>query len=324
MATHDSYAAMYREIFDCSQSAARADVSLHKLLLFCEWLHSSKMIEVAGLVQLIKLQAGYPHHGDDPMAFILALNKSFYIDEQYAIGFSRIIGERSYNDLLNQVGHEVISIPFGLAPSLTMFLDTCRRCKMCKLIRSFCLMCGLFHDALDSLALLRKDIHSHNDSSLAESPSKSRKLLHCASDIFHSVINPETAAGQIPIDVGSQNLDEVARQHPCANAGQPRIITLKQLREIRERKKLKTLVSCSSSQQYRGSHVRAEDYAAAALRGIQRLVLFCQPNAKHSRKHRNTGDMLFLMRNLATNCTDIHRKLARKMYLKVQYASCTV
>lgn len=317
MAALESYTSAYHEIFDCSHAAARGDASLHKLLLLCEWLFSSKMIEISGLVQCMK--SAYPHNGDNPKAFISYLNKIFYCDDQYAIGFSRIIGERSYSDLLNQVGHEVVSIPFGLAPSLSMFVDTCRRCSMCKLIRSFCLRCGLFHDPLDSLGLRATavTVHTDNDTEAqqVESPSKSRKLFHCDSGISHCALNRDIAAGQ---SVSPNHLDTAGPQHPHANGGQPRIITLKQLREIRDRKKLKNLESFPSSQQQcRGGHARAEDYAAAALRGIQRLVLFCQPKAKQSRSHRNTGDMLFLMRNLATNCTDLHRKLARKMYLKV-------
>lgn len=190
MATLESYTAAYHEIFDCSHAAAREDASLHKLLLLCEWLFSSKMIEISGLVQ--RMKAGYPNNCDDPKAFVSSLNKSFYCDEQYVIGFIRIIGERSYSDLLNQVGHEVVSIPFGLAPSLSMFVDTCRQCSMCKLIRSFCLRCGLFHDPLYSLGLRTTSAagaaeHTDKDTEaqLAESPSKSRKLLHC--DRFSSV-----------------------------------------------------------------------------------------------------------------------------------------
>lgn len=315
----ESYTAAYHEIFDCSHAAARGDASLHKLLLLCEWLFSSKMIEICGLVQSMK--AGNPHHNgdDDPKAFIISLNKSFYCDEKYVIGFSRIIGERSYSDLLNQVGHEVVSIPFGLAPSLSMFVDTCSRCSMCKLIRSFCLRCGLPHDPLYSLGLRATPaaaaatavVHTGNDTEAlqTESPSKSRKLLHCDSDTSLSVTHRDIAAGP---------------QHPYSNGGQPRIITLKYLQDIRDRKKLESCPSSSQQQQSRDGHARAEDYAAAALRGIQRLVLFCQPTkaGKQSRRrHRNTGDMLFMMRNLATNCTNIHRKLARKMYLKVTYVS---
>lgn len=163
--------------------------TLHMILLYLEWFMPPSKLEAISKLVYQNVRKKKINKADD----FLEVFNTLADGDNFVNELRSIAGRELYDYACAAIGDGEVAIPLGLAPTYRLFESGCLNCSTPKYIRSFCLRCGILHEADNRVTYSRLTNRSRVSRKVKSVKTMHIKVQEKSESVFEKSIDEPSA-----------------------------------------------------------------------------------------------------------------------------------